>query len=322
MRVLTIIMMLCCATVQAEQWNAYPAELPQFDYSGSALQENWAVLTQGPQQAWPDETFLGEMLAQYPKLATAHKEQAQAEHAHPALKATLEDNFVPLAEALQNVWRLHFEGKYQAAYEQGMQLGPIGAIPGLYAKMTHTSLLVDDEKTKLKLFRETAAESKRLLPLAPDYPFAEFGLLYAQARILEILDTASATGSGFLGSTQDGMRDLAERFPHQGLYFASLGAIQAGVVSRVGSMIGRMTYGATEKRAVEVFDTALTLQTELPVMHFENAVALSRLSEKKYKDRINELLTRCASLPVFSAEEAFNRFKCANWLEQRNSSKK
>lgn len=316
MRSVSVLLLSFCCQAFAADWQPYPADLPQFDYSDNRLQEFWPQLNQGPGLPFPDESALRALLDKYPQLLDYSQDQARLPEAHPALKALLTDNLQPLAEASQQVWRLHYEGHFQQAYELGRQLGPVGAIPALYSKLMYAALIVQDKDAKLALFREAAAESERLLPLAPDYAFAEFGLAYAHARILELLDTSAATATGFLGDTQDSMAELQERYPQQALYPAMLGGLHAGVVERVGSFVGRITYGSTETRALEAFKRALELQNKLPVIYNEYVNALARLDADKYRDRMITLLQQCVTLPVLSAEEALNRQVCADHLQQ------
>lgn len=314
--VLVVLSVLLSPLATANVWFTYPAELPQFHYDGDRLKQNWPLLSQGTAQPWPDAAFLLDMLKRYPQLRSYSLELAARPGAHPALKALQQQNLQPLATATQEVWRLHYQGQFQQAYELGMQLGPAGAVPALYSKLMYAALMVRDKEQKLALFREAAAESERLLPLAEGYGFAEFGLLYARARTLELLDTSAASASGFLGSTQEALRDLSGRYPEQALYPASLGGVQAGIVERVGSFVGRITYGATEARALESFEQALRLQPNLPVIYLEFSVALSRLDKRKYHQRIQELLGQCVKLPVYSAEEALNQARCSAELRQ------
>lgn len=294
----------------ATEWLAYPSQLQTFDYSGDKLKQNWPKLTQGTQQQWPDEAFIGAIANQYPDLLTQMLRLAQQPDAHPAVKALLEDNYSPLAQALQQTWRLHYEGKYEQSYQLGAQLGPAGAVPAIYSKLIHTTFLVKDPKQKRERFRQAAQEAETSLQLTPGYDFGEFGLLYARARILELLDASEALSSGYLGSTQARLEELAERHPNNSLYPTTYAGIQAGVVERVGSFIGRVTYGATAKRAIEGFKQALELEDDLPVIYNEFIVALERIDPKKHQTLIQDLSAYCLALRVYSAEEALNQAQC------------
>ena len=311
MRLLSTLFLLFSLPAMAQDWLPYPGDLPRFDYSGDQLQQHWPQLMAGPALPFPDNSAIQAQLARFPALRD-YTLNLPAQH--PALQAFATGDTEPLALAVQQVWRLHYQGQFQQAYELGMQLGPLGAVPALYAKNMYATLLVTDPAEKLRLFRETAEESERLLPLAASDAFARFGLAYAHARMLELMDTGDATASGYLGQTQKTLQELQQQAPQSALYPAMLGGIHAGVVNRVGSFIGRITYGSTESKAIAAFDQALTLQPHLPVIHYEYAKALGLMDAGSYHKRQQELLLRCTALEVFSAEEALNRAACSRLL--------
>lgn len=313
MRLFSLFLLLLSLAANAEDWLPYPDDLPQFDYSGDALAEHWLQLSAGPQLPFPDEPTIRELFSQYPAL---YEYSLTLTHQHPALQALADGDATPLAQAVQQIWRLHYSGHFQQAYELGMKLGPAGAVPALYAKNMYATLLVTEKDEKLSLFREAAAESEKLLPLTPDHPFARFGLAYSHARILELLDTGEATSSGYLSKTQDTLEELREMEPANALYPAVLGGIHAGVVDRVGSFIGRITYGSTATSAIESFDQALASQNKLPVIYNEYAKALGQMDASRYHGRRLELLRTCTTLPVLSAEEALNRVACSRQLKE------
>lgn len=312
------LLFIVCLMVVATPVHANPtsqSELMTFDYQGDRLREYWPLLARGTRLPFPDQDEYDRLIERYPALAQTLQQQAQADNAHPALQAYAQGHAEPLLLALQHVWRLHFEGDFLLAHELGMQLGIAGTIPGLYARLMHTALVETDQDEKLRIFREVAQQSEALLPLVPDYAFAQFGLTYAHARTLELLSTSAATNSGLVSRARDTLQDLQTRYPNNMMYPATLGGIYAGVVERVGSWVGRMTYGATESRAIDAFELALSLEDQLPVVYKEFAQALLRLDAIKYNKRIQQLLHQCIELTVYSAEEALNQQACHSMLE-------
>jgi len=315
---LTLVIFSACNFALAMDWQPYPSDLTQFDYSGDKLKANWDKLTMGTQQEWPDEVFIKSMATAYPKLKNNMLELAAKPNAHPAVKALLNDDFSPLAAALQQAWRLHYEGKFEQAYNLGMQLGAAGSVPAIYSKLIHTTFLVHSPTDKLAIFQALADKAEQSLELTPGYDFGEFGLLYAHARTLELLDTSAALSTGLLGSTQNRLQELSERHPKNSLFPTSYAGIQAGVVERVGSFVGRVTYGATASRAVEGFQQALELQPNLPVIYNEFIVALKRINHKKHNILIQDLAAYCLTLTPYSAEEALNQALCKSAYTQQD----
>lgn len=314
-RSLTATLLLISVTCAAAPgWHPYPVHLPQFDYQGDKLKQAWPQLTQATFIAYPSAANLRAEAQRFPALEQYSRQQASQNNAHPALKAALDGNYQPLSEAIAQVWRFHFEGDFQQAYQLGSQLGPAGFIPALYSRLMHTALLEPDKQKRLAVYREVSALSAELLPKAPDHAFALFGLAYAHARELELLGTSEATATGYLSETRDTLEQLQQQYPQRALYPAMLGGLHAGVVERVGSFIGRVTYGSSESAALQAFSQALELESDLPVILNEYAKALIRLDEEEYADQIRQVLQRCAELPVYSAEEALNRDSCQNRL--------
>lgn len=290
-------------------WPIYPKELPQFDYSGNSLQQNWPLLTAGIQLPWPDGEFVQQMMGRFPQLSKQLLILANQPNAHPALAPILQQNYQPVAKAVQQVWRLHYEGQYQQAYDLGMELGPAGLLPALYAKLIHTTFLIK-KKQKEEKFLEVDSIMKPLIPLVKDFNFLTFGDAYQKARRLELLSTSAATASGLLGPTQSALQTLHKEFPEHPLYSAMLAGIDAGIIERVGGFLGGMTYGADEEHAIKLFEDALLKEKRLAVLYNEYSQALMRLDDSDYKTKLDSLLSTCINLPVYSAEEALNQREC------------
>ncbi|WP_300427083.1 hypothetical protein [uncultured Thalassolituus sp.] len=306
----------------ATDWEDYPDDLPAFNYEGSALKEHWADLTAITQVDYPDANWLRSMMEQYPRLAIAVLEAASGDDVHPAVAAAIhKTDYEPLAAQLQQVWRLHFAGRFKEAYELGMTLGPFGQIPAVYSRLIHATLLVKDKDEKLEEFNSAAEQSNVGLTLAAGYDFALFGLVYARVRTLELMSTGEARSSGYIPYSQETLKELRERNPEQAIYPATQGGLEAGIVERVGSFLGSITYGATESSSKEAFEKAMALEHRVPAIYYEYAVALSRLDADDYRKKIRELTSQCATLTVHTAEEALNQLHCRQLSEKTDKRK-
>jgi hypothetical protein len=299
-------------------WSNYPEALPQFDYSGDLLQQNWPLLAAGIQLPWPDSKFIQQMMGEFPQLSEQLITLAKQPNAHPALKPILQQNYQAIAQEVQQVWRFHYQGQYQQAYELGSKLGPAGLLPALYAKLIHTTFLIKKAQKEEK-YLEIDRIIKPLIPLAKDFNFLTFGDAYQKARRLELLSTTEATASGLLGPTQTTLQALHKEFPEHPLYSAMLAGIDAGIIERVGGFLGGMTYGADEEQAIELFENALTKEKRLAVLYNEYTQALIRLDDSDYHSKLGTLLTTCINLPVYSAEEALNQRECRRTAAKRVS---
>lgn len=303
-------------TTNNSNWNAYPGDLQQFDYSGDSLQQHWAQLAAATNLSWPDSGFIADMMARFPKLSQRLALLAKQDNAHPALKNTLTGDYQGLALAVQQVWRLHFQGQYEEAYQQGLKLGPAGLGPALYAKLIYITHLVPTSKEKERLLLEVDAAIKTVLPYADNYSFILFGDAYQKARRLELMSTTAASSSGLIGTTQDSLRDLNKADPGNPLYNAMLAGIDAGIIERVGNFVGSMTYGTDEDKSLALFNDALKSHPSLAVLHNEFAQFILRLDDSDYDELLLKTLKRCDQLAVFSAEEALNQQACRDYLQK------
>jgi len=318
MRCSAVLLYLICTLSSAHStWQPYPDDLPQFDYSGLKLQQNWEILSVGTRLPWPNAQFIEKMMGEFPQLSQQLIQIAKQTDSHPALKPILQQDYQALASELQQVWRFHFQGQYQHAYELGMQLGPAGLLPAIYSKLVHTTFLIENNNEKQQQFLAVDRLTQALIPLAPDYNFLLFGDAYQKARRLELMSTTEATASGLLGPTQDVLKSLHQEYPNNQLYSAMLAGIDAGIIERVGSFLGGMTYGADEDKAIQLFNQALRQENRLAVLYHEYAQVLIRLDDSDHDEKLHQILSACIALPVFSAEEALNQQGCKTLFIKR-----
>ena len=256
------------------------------------------------------------MMTDYPRLAHHMMVLGSDPEAHPAVfKAIQESDYSDLSNAVQEVWRLHYSGQYEKAYELGMQLGPVGEVPAIYSRLVHATLLINDHDDKMEEFEEAAALSNEGLALAPEYRFAEFGLVYAKVRMLELMSTGEARSSGYIPIAQDKLDKLQEYAPDRGAYPLTRGGLEAGIVERVGSFLGSITYGATESSAIENFEKAQKLLPDMAIVYNEYSVGLLRLDEDDFRKEIRKLLNTCMNIEPVNAEDALNQMHCQRTLK-------
>ena len=302
--------------VLATDWKDYPEDLQQYDFSGDKLQQQWQELTKLTRVEYPDVDWIRSMMTDYPRLAHHMMVLGSDPEAHPAVfRAIQESDYSDLSNAVQEVWRLHYSGQYEKAYELGMQLGPVGEVPAIYSRLVHATLLIDDHDDKMEEFEEAAALSNEGLALAPEYRFAEFGLVYAKVRMLELMSTGEARSSGYIPIAQDKLDKLQEYAPDRGAYPLTRGGLEAGIVERVGSFLGSITYGATESSAIENFEKAQKLLPDMAIVYNEYSVGLLRLDEDDFRKEIRKLLNTCMNIEPVNAEDALNQMHCQRTLK-------
>lgn len=310
-----IVLGFLLSTFSYSEWAKYPSELPQFDYSGDKLQKHWPALTSSTNFIWPDANHLRELERAHPKLAQLTAELAKKEDAPAALKAVLQNDYQSLSLAIQQVWRLHFQGQFEEAYTLGLTLGPPAYTPALYAKLIYTTHLVTDPIQKSALFLEVNDAISQISPLANDYSFLTFGDIYQKARRLELMSTSTAATSGLLSPTLETLRELHNLQPENPLYSAVLVGVEAGIIERIGNFLSSLTYGTDEDESMQLFADTLKSNPHSAVLHNEYALVMLRFNDDDSNELFISTLNNCTQLMVVSAEEALNQKSCLTLLQ-------
>lgn len=309
-----LILALTVSGLASATWTPYPSDLPKFDYSGNKLKTHWNELAHAIYLPYPDTSAAIITLEQYPKLKTHFETLVASGKAHPTIVEVLNGNYEPHLAEVRDVWRLHFEGKFEQAYNKGMTLGPLGVMPALQAKLMHTHFLVQNKKDKIRLFEEVNTEAEKYGQIVPGHPFVVFGKTYARARLLQLLSTTKAQSTGYIKSSIKTLKALGKVYPARGTYSLTHGGIYAGIVEKVGSILGSVTFGASESKAIKLLNKGLKNSAKQPVVYYEYAIALASMDKKKYHKKIKTLLNTCLTLNPINAEEALNKNACKHML--------
>lgn len=302
-------------------WLKYPANLPQFDFSGDKLAQNWANISLVTFLPFPDKKALLEVFATYPAIQQELVALGSQPNAEPALKAAAAGDYDLYVARIQDLWRWHFEGKFEKSYQQGRKLGSLGAMPAMQSKLMYAHLQLKDPKQKRQFFEEIDREIQQYAKVALDHPFVVYGHVYARARLLQVLPMLKAQGTGYIESSIQSLKKLAKKFPKRGIYEISLAGMYAGIIEEAGSFLARTMYGATETKMINLYNSAMARTPKIPVVYNEYAIALAAVDKKTYRDSIGKLLKSCLKAPAYSAEEALNQQACRERLADFNQAK-
>ncbi|WP_281648683.1 hypothetical protein [Parendozoicomonas sp. Alg238-R29] len=307
---------------QTKDWNSYPDELTTFDYSGDKLKENWPTLTRGTKEPFPDVAYIKSMGERFPEAMALSVKELRANASNMGIdyeipKQLTEKDYQFYSELIQQTWRYLFEGKFQEARELGMQLGPMGYIPGLYAQSIYAQHLAKSQEEKHDMLREVIDTTKRMESYVPNYPFILFGSAYAKARISEDLSMTKALATGYTKPMKHDLENLVSLYPEHMYGYASLGGLHAGIVEKSGSkFLARMTYGATTDDMEKYFGVALAVEPALPVTRLEYAIALVRVYGDDKKDEAISYLKEAVEMTPVHAEESLDIAKAARLLKE------
>ncbi len=265
-------------------WARFPHDDKAFDYAGDKLERAWSKLHAGDCEPFPDETHIGALLKRHPALGK------------PAAAGAI-------AATLQAAWRDFHRGAFQAAFEAGEKLGPLGASVAIKAGGIHATYLVDDEKAQLARYEQLAAMADAALAALPNDASAHYRRAFALGRYSQGLSIAKALAQGLAGKVRESLDATLKLAPKHAEAHTALGLYHCEIINKVGAMIGGLTYGAKAATGEQHLKTALKLTPDSPIAHIEYGNGLMLLYGSKKEDEAAAAYEKASKLKPKDAME-------------------
>lgn len=266
-------------------WVKFPHPQKEYEYAGERLKAAWAKLHSGDGEPYPDDKRAAALIRAAGKAAPKGLDAAG------------------LASALQDAWRAFHRGEFEQAFLAGRALGPVGASPAVKAIGIHATYLVADEAEQIsryELAAELAAAAKQALPLEAN---SHYRHAFALGRYSQRINIAKALKMGLAGKVRDSLdQALALDGKHAEAHTA-LALYHAEIISKIGALIGGMTYGAKATEANKHIQAALKLTPESPIVHVEQANLLLLLHGDREEDSAAAAYEKASKLKPRDAME-------------------
>ncbi len=269
-------------------WAAFPHEAKGFDYSGDKLKKFWSALHAGDCEPFPDAKRAGALLA---SLAKPPKGIDAA----------------TLASQLQEAWRAFHHGEFEDAFNIGESLGVLGASVAIKAIGIHATYLVDDEAERLRRFDTGAKLAEAAIQALPDEANSHYRRAFALGRYSQGISIGKALTMGLAGKVRESLDKTIALAPKHAEAHTALGVFHAEVISKVGAMIGGLTYGAKASAAESHIKTALKLTPTSPIAHVEQANILLLLHGSKKEDAAADAFEQATKLKPHDAMEKLDQ---------------
>lgn len=300
MRRLLIALLATCSlsAAAADNWKSFPLDQSAYDYSGDKLRQAWPQLTRGfGDYPFPDADWVVNMATQHPQALEKTVAAGTGFSGKP-------EEAEAYAQKLQEVWRLMFRGDFAQAKEQGMALGIGGQIPAMFAQVVYAMFLVPEQAEKHRLLEEVIAYTDEAGDLVQADAVAQFGRVYAKARLGEELSVPVVLKRGYTSQIPQELDALLAKQPKQPFALALYGGYEAGVIRKVGKLVGKMTYGVSADKMETYFQRSFQARDDLPIGHYEYANALTYVYGDDEEQKVIEHLERAVAIKPISAMEA------------------
>ena len=265
-------------------WKPFPHADTAYDYAGEKLKKNWSRLHRGDCEPYPDETWTAAISARHEGLAPKGG-RAKA------------------AAILQEAWRAYHRGDFAQAVELGLSIGPLGSAVAAKAANIYASYLEPDTKRQLAIFEKSAARCEELTKIAPDWPNAFYFSAQALGRYSQGISVVTALTQGIGGRVLAALKKALALEPKHADAEIGLGVYNAEVISKVGSVVGKLTYGASREASVAHFEKALKLNPGSAIAHIEFANGLVMMFGKSKLEAATSLYRKAADCTPMDAME-------------------
>ncbi len=277
-------------------WAAFPYDAKPFTYLGDALKKAWPRLHAGDGEPFPDDKRAAALLKSAGKSA-------------PKLDAAA------AATALQDAWRSFHRGDFQAAFDAGQGLGPLGASVAVKAIGIHAAYLVQDQAEKLKRFEQAAKLAEAAIVALPNEANSHYRHAFALGRYSQGLSITKALKQGIAGKVRQSLDATLELAPKHAEAHTALALYHAEIIGKIGALIGGLTYGAKAGEAQSHIKTALKLTPDSPIAHIEHGNVLMLLHGDKQEDAAAAAYEKAGNLKPLDAMEALDAAYAREQLE-------
>lgn len=199
-------------------------------------------------------------------------------------------------EAARAAWS---EGRFVEAADLAEAAGGGEGLAFAAESLAVQAYFAAPEAARPALFERALALAARAVEAEPDAAFTHVAAARAMGRHGQTLTTGEARDRGYGTKIRDTLERALELEPDSAQAMTGLAVWHARIVSVLGSFLGRITYGARESTAHELFERALKGAPGEKAPLYEYAHAL-RLLEGDM-DRARDLLRQALALPAKNA---------------------
>jgi tetratricopeptide (TPR) repeat protein len=269
------------------EWNSFPHTNTEFSYEGERLLDSWPDLHLGDCVEFPDADWVEQSLDETPNAAPDN----------------FDGDFAALAMTIQDAWRCFHCGDFQGAVSHSEQCGQLAHAAANKAEGIYATYLEPDESKQQAHFLAAIARTESAIQHMPDDPNSHYFHGFNLGRYSQSISIVKALSQGIGGKIQTSLQNALELQPDHAEAHTAMGMYHAEIISKVGKMLGKMTYGASAAKALQHFDRALELAPGSPIAHIEYGNGLYLLFEDDRLDDVSDLYVKASELEPADAME-------------------
>ena len=205
------------------------------------------------------------------------------------------------AETIEVARAAYNEGQFTEAAQMAEAVGTSEGYALASKSLTIYGRYIAGNDEKRLLFEQAIELANKAIHANPNNAEAYLELVRAIGQHSNHISKVTALKENYAKKSREGIENAIRINPEFASAYVSLGRWHVGIIARVGSLVARVTYGAKKKVAIKSFDRAIELSIEDKADYFEIAVGYEELNNKKYKEKVRDLLKLAIDLPVQNA---------------------
>ena len=209
----------------------------------------------------------------------------------------------PDSPELQEAWRCFHRGDFQQAVKLADACGLEGHAVANKATGIYATYLEPDQKRQIECFQSAIERAEQAIEAFPEDPNSHYFHAFNLGRYSQSISVVKALRQGVGGKIFDSLQRALELEPLHAEAHTALGMYHAEIIDKVGKLIGGMTYGASESKAMEHFRKALELTPRAPIARIEYGNGLYLLQGDRRLDEVSELYVAATETRPLDAME-------------------
>lgn len=209
----------------------------------------------------------------------------------------------PKDAALVDAWRHYHTGNFGEAAEAGLALGLSGYNVANKATAMYATYIETKAAAKLAHFEEVMGRAEEAMKKDAKNANAFYLYAYAAGRYSQGISIVKALSQGYGGKIKSALETALKLEPKHADAHTAMGAYHAEIISKVGAMVGGLTYGAKKDKGMDHYEKALKLAPKSPITHIEYANGLLMLGNAKDEDKATDLYVKASEMKPRDAVE-------------------
>lgn len=212
----------------------------------------------------------------------------------------------PDSSEVISAWVDYHNGDFESACQKGTAAGGAGLYAAGKSIMIHAIYLTDDDDDKLAQYQLADELADQLIAEDDGHANGHYLKAFALGRYSQGISIAKALTQGLAGKVRDSLDSVLEHESEHADAHTALGLYHAEIIDKIGSMIGKMTYGVSEKEAMKHFSTAQSLAPDSAIAKIEYANGLILLRGDKALEDATDLYVEASEMQPADAMEALD----------------